>query len=59
MPDSWRMGAYTASDNTVHGRGSGHARLIMLGFCELGYNWVRIAGNSPLRYHDIFWQLKT
>ena len=28
MPDPRRAGAYTASDNAVRGRGSGHARLI-------------------------------
>ena len=29
MPDPRRSGAYTASDNTLRGRGSGHARLDM------------------------------
>ena len=27
----WSMGAYTASDNALRGRGSGHARLCVLG----------------------------
>ena len=31
MPDPWRVGAYTESDNALHRRGSGHIRLAIVG----------------------------